>query len=144
MSTHLLTRAGKPLGRYVAATANKPRYWVRQSPSILRNRPFTSSAGQLQRPVTGDGRGRNRGGPDSNTGSNNDPRFASAWPLPAIVTVAVAAGLLGWAISEIRHGSFPGTMLLDSLFPMPSYASMPEMEQVWLHCCFLMSDPCLS
>jgi len=42
----------------------------------------------------------------------------------------MTAGLLGWGLSELRHGGFPGAVLFDSGFSTPRYASMREMEQV--------------
>ncbi|KAK4229040.1 RNA-dependent RNA polymerase [Podospora fimiseda] len=62
-------------------------------------------------------------------GHHHGPRAASTWTLSGVAGVAMTAGLLGWGISELRHGGFPGTVLFDSSFSTPRYASMREMEQ---------------
>ncbi|KAL2017038.1 hypothetical protein VTK56DRAFT_2650 [Thermocarpiscus australiensis] len=103
MSATRFARAARPLGRSLAAL-NKPCAAGRQR--------FATSA--FRRAANG---------------SAQVPHLASAWPLSGVFAVAVAAGLLGWGASELRHRGFPGTVLLDSAFPAPRYASMREMEQ---------------
>lgn len=73
----------------------------------------------------GDGQlGRQTGFEQSSSSSS------SKWSLAGVCAVAVASGLLGWGVSELRHGSFPGAVLLDGSYPKHQYASMREMELV--------------
>ncbi|KAK4102127.1 FAD-binding domain-containing protein [Parathielavia hyrcaniae] len=103
MAATRFTRAARPLGRSLAAFSN---------PCPGGRQPFTTTL--LRRAAAGNGQG---------------PRTASAWALPGVYAIAAAAGLLGWAASEIRHRGLPATVRLDGAFPVPQYASMREMEQ---------------
>lgn len=120
MSARSLIRAAKPLGR-PAAVARR----------VAICGPLTTryySAPPAIRPSTAGDKTANK----DNTGSESseDLKNASTWPLSSVVAVALGAGLAGWVLSEFQHRGFPGAMMLDSLFPMPKYASIPEMEQV--------------
>ncbi|KAK3393116.1 hypothetical protein B0H63DRAFT_10800 [Podospora didyma] len=99
-------RAAKPLGRYLGASA------TRSGSSAAGRQKFTTSA--VRRTIASKG---------------SEKRIASAWPFSGVLAVATAAGLLGWGASELKHSDFPGTVMLDSVFPMPRYASLREMEQ---------------
>lgn len=107
MSAKLLLRAARPLGRPVAAPVTARRSCA------LASRHFTASATRRAAP-SGD----------------HEPRTASTWSVSNVFAIAATAGLLGWGASEARHGSFPGTLLLDGSVDGPRYASMREMEQV--------------
>ncbi|KAK4214093.1 mitochondrial D-lactate dehydrogenase [Rhypophila decipiens] len=120
MSAQSLIRAVKPLSRSAAVARRvticgplSARYY--SSPP-----PIRTSASGSKRPDEND---------NSSSGNPEDLKNASAWPLSGVFAVALGAGLAGWGISELRHRGFPGTMMLDSLFPMPKYASLGEMEQ---------------
>ncbi|KAK4194585.1 FAD-linked oxidase-like protein [Triangularia verruculosa] len=101
MSATRLLRAAKPIGRSLVALNNTGRQ--RFATSALRRNP--------------------------NTGSGESPKQASVWSYPGVMAVAATAGLFGWGMSEIRHGSLPKAMLFDSMHSYPRYASMREMEQ---------------
>ncbi|KAK3336183.1 RNA dependent RNA polymerase-domain-containing protein [Cercophora scortea] len=127
MSAHHLARAAKPLARSVAGTAANPSSpWLRQAQALGRQR-FTTSA--LRRALTGkvqnNGPGNN---PGSGSSGSSGPRTASTWSLSTLFAVAATAGLAGWGVSELRHRGLPGSMLLDSMFPTPKYASLHDME----------------
>lgn len=106
MSASYLARVARPLGRPVVAATTA------RGPNAAGRCRFSTSV--LRRALAGNSRG---------------PRIASTWPMSGIFAIAAAAGLVGWGASELRHGNFPGTMLLDSGF-LPRYASMRQMEQV--------------
>ncbi|KAM7187117.1 mitochondrial D-lactate dehydrogenase [Naviculisporaceae sp. PSN 640] len=120
MPAQSLIRAARPLGR--SATVARcvticgplitPRYY--SAPPAVR----PSASGSKK--ATGD---------STKSGNAEDIKNASTWQLSGVFAVALGAGFIGWGLSELRHGSFPGTMMLDSLFPMPKYASLAEMEQ---------------
>lgn len=57
-------------------------------------------------------------------------RTASTWNGSGVLTIAAAAGLLGWSWATYRVQGFPGAMLLDSKVSSPKYASMRDMELV--------------
>ncbi|KAK0723827.1 hypothetical protein B0T21DRAFT_43944 [Apiosordaria backusii] len=101
MSANRFARAAKPIGCSLTALNNAGR------------QRFTTSA--IRRTST--------------TGSSEKPRQASVWSYSGVMAVAATAGLFGWGVSEFRHGSLPGTMLFDSMYSYPRYASMREMEQ---------------
>lgn len=118
MSAKRLAMRAMPLGRSVVATA------ALRGPCIAGRQRFTTSL--FRRAAAG---------------SHREPRAASVWSLSNVCAVAVTAGLMGWGASELRHGGFPGTMLLDGGLDTPRYASMREMEQV---CCAVLASPTLS
>ncbi|KAK3367000.1 FAD-linked oxidase-like protein [Lasiosphaeria ovina] len=97
--------AAKPLSRSLAAGA------TRTGSCAAGRQSFTTSA--VRRTVAGKG---------------PSPRIASAWSFSGVLGVATAAGMFGWGVSELRHRGFPGTVLLDSVFPEPRYANLREME----------------
>ncbi|VBB73568.1 Putative mitochondrial D-lactate dehydrogenase [cytochrome] precursor [Podospora comata] len=101
MSATRLARAAKPFGRSLTClnSTGKQRF----STSAIRR--------------------------TSTSGSSEQPRQASVWSYSGVMAVAATAGLFGWGMSEFRHGSLPKTMLFDSLYAYPRYASMHEMEQ---------------
>ncbi|KAK3693773.1 hypothetical protein B0T22DRAFT_368923 [Podospora appendiculata] len=131
MSAHHLARAAKPLGRSVAETAANPMSpWLRQAQALGRQ-PFTTSA--LRRALTGNiqnsGPGNSPGpGPGPGPNKSSGTRTASTWSLSTLFAVAATASLAGWGVSELRHRGLPGSMLLDSMFPTPKYASLHDME----------------
>ncbi|KAK4165762.1 RNA-dependent RNA polymerase [Cladorrhinum sp. PSN259] len=108
MSANRFVRAVKPLGQRPhgpSAVISRQRFFT----TSFRRSKFTSTHGHHQ-----------------------GPRTASTWSMSGVAGVAMTAGLLGWGISELRHGGFPGAVLLDSSFSTPRYASMREMEQTLL------------
>lgn len=124
MSVQHLARAAKPLGRSLAVA--RPATIYAPFSGFLRGHKYYTTSAVRQLP-TG-----NEGGRGSSTGPGNfkDAKNASTWALSGVFAIAVGAGLIGWGLSELRHRGFPGTMMLDSLFPMPNYANLREMEQV--------------
>ena len=109
MSAKIL-RAARPLFRPLATTA------------AFRG-PFVGVAGRQRLFATTVAR-------QGVAGNRQEPRRASTWSMSGVFAVAATAGIVGWGASELRHGGFPGTMLLDGGFLAPRYASMREMEQV--------------
>lgn len=109
MSAKHLLRAAKPLGRSVTTPAGFRRL------SAASRQRFTTSA--FRRTVFGNSK-------------EHEPQTASAWSVSGVFAVAATAGLMGWGASELRHGGFPGTLMLDGGLATPRYASMREMEQV--------------
>ncbi|KAK3330951.1 hypothetical protein B0H66DRAFT_465198 [Apodospora peruviana] len=122
MSVHHFARAAKPLGRPMTAAASIGAPCAGHAAS----RRLATSA--VRRILTGTG---NTAGPSNGSGNGDGrgPRNASAWPLSGVFAVAVGAGVIGWGISELRYRGFPGTVMLDSIFPMPKYANLREMKQ---------------
>ncbi|KAM7187928.1 mitochondrial D-lactate dehydrogenase [Rhypophila sp. PSN 637] len=121
MSAQSLIRAVQPLSRSAAVARRvticgplSARYY--SSPPSIR----TSASGSKRTDENDN---------SSSSGNPEDLKSASTWPLSGVFAVALGAGLAGWGISELRHRGFPGNMMLDSLFPMPKYASLGEMEQ---------------
>lgn len=108
MSANRFARA-KPLGRYLAAL---------NGPSAASRRRFLGST-TIRQSIAGNGQEH-----------RHQHRKASTWSVSGVAGVAMTAGLLGWGLSELRHGGFPGAVLFDSGFSTPRYASMREMEQV--------------
>lgn len=107
------SKAAKPLGRSLATATT-----LRGSSRHLAGRSQHLSTSAFRRAIAG--------------AKGPEPRTASAWSSSGIFAVAAGAGLMGWGASELRHGNFPGTMLLDSGFMAPRYASVREMEQALL------------
>ncbi|KAH6630272.1 FAD-linked oxidase-like protein [Chaetomium sp. MPI-SDFR-AT-0129] len=104
MSATRFTRAAKPLCRSLAVNPVNP----------AARRRFTTTP--VRRAATGSGPGPS-------------PRIAPGWSLSGVFAIAAGAGLLGWVVSEARHGTLPGAVLLDGQFPGPRYASLRGMEQ---------------
>lgn len=136
MSVQLLARAAKPLGRSLAVA----RAAIICGPGPFSGSPrgsqFYTTSAVRQSPTGNDG-GK---GSDAGPGNIKDAKNASTWALSGVFAVAVGAGLMGWGLSELRHRGFPGTMMLDSLFPMPKYANLREMEHV-CHMSHLIASP---
>src|SRR4051794_33539190 len=99
MSAKLFARAARPRGRPAAA---------------LRG-PGPCAATGLQR----FSRSAFRRATNGAKGGRQEPRIASAWSCSGAFAIAATAGLVGWGASELRHGGFPGTMLLDGGFMAP-------------------------
>lgn len=117
MSTTYLMKAARPIRRAVAGPGVSG-----STCSIAFRQRFTTSA--VRSNISGESGG-------SSNGKARQTRWASTWPpVSGAIVIATTAGLLGWSLSEFRHNGFPGTMLMDSIYPALDYASLHEMEQV--------------
>lgn len=125
MSVQYLARAAKPLSRSLAVARATPAAIYGPFTGSLRGPRFYTTSAVRQSPIGSDS-GKANDGP----GNIKEAKNASTWALSGVFAVAVGAGLIGWGLSELRHGGFPGTVMLDSLFPMPKYANLREMELV--------------